>query len=91
MNGFKFLFTIDCVFHILNKGILVTGYIEQGSVRQGEQLELLGKNGIFPICNKMEKYLKPVTKAKQGEDIAIYLTDVDKSELDKGIKLAIRK
>jgi len=39
----------------------------------------------------MEKYLKPVTKAKQGEYIAIYLTDVDKSELDKGIKLAIRK
>ncbi len=38
----------------------------------------------------MKKYIKSVTKTQQDKYLAIYLTDADKSELNKGMKLAIR-
>jgi len=91
MEKIKFLFTIDAVFYIIGRGIIVTGEVNQGEINQGDDLELIGNNTpIKTKCLHIEKRQIFVEKAKQGELIAIRLSNVSRQDVAKGMKLVIK-
>lgn len=91
MENLKFTLTIECIFNILTKGILVTGRIDEGCIQQGDELELLGDNTSQKVrCKILEKHLKAVSHAKKGEFVGIYLSDVSRSDLARGMRLVIK-
>ena len=92
MEKLKFLLTIDCVFNILTKGLLVTGNVAEGKISLGDELELRGDNGIIKVqCVGLEKYCKPITQAIQGEYIAVYLSGTSRENVTKGMRLVLKE
>lgn len=92
MKNLKFSLTIDSVFNIMTKGILVTGMVETGVLNIDDELELIGDDSVKKAkCSSIERYLKPVKTAKQGEYIGIILTDVTPSDIKRGMKLIIKE
>ncbi len=92
MKNLKFSLTIDSVFNIMTKGILVTGMVETGVLNIDDELELIGDNSVKKAkCSSIERYLKPVKTAQQGEYIGIVLTDVTPSDIKREMKLIIKE
>ena len=88
----KFLLTIDDVFDIFARGIVVTGKIEIGEIKSDDMLELVDNDKITKTrCKMLEKFRRIVNEAKQGDYIAICLADVTKLYVKIGMKLVIRK
>lgn len=91
MENLKFVLTIECIFNILTKGILVTGLIAEGNIKQGDELELVDDNTSRKVhCDMLERYLKPVETATKGQYVAIYLSGVSHADISRGMKLIIR-
>ena len=91
MEKLKFSLTIDGVFNILTRGILVTGTVEKGSIKTGDKLILVENDTLAPRCISMERYLKPINEAHQGEYVAIFLSDISRYDLKKGMTLIIKE
>ena len=92
MENLKFSLTIDCVFNILTKGILATGTVELGEINVGDELELFGNNTTIKAkCSGIERKLRPVKKAQQGDYIGIILSDISRYDIDTGMKIQIKK
>ena len=79
---------IDCVFHITGRGTVVTGRIRKGSIRLNDKLKLInGDKVIKTQCFFLEKFRKVITEAQAGEHVGIYLSGLNKSDIQKGITL----
>lgn len=92
MEKLKFSYAIDSVYQIIGRGIVVMGQIEQGEINQGDTVELTNNNtSIKTKCLRLEKFRKYVTNAKQGEWVAIVLSNVSRSDICSGMKLIIKE
>ena len=92
MENLKFSLTIDCVFNILTKGILATGTVEIGEINEGDELELISYDTpIKTKCIRIERKLKPIKTAKQGEYVGIFLSGISRYDITEGMKLIISK
>lgn len=92
MEKLKFSLTIDCVFNILTKGILATGTVELGKINEGDELELIGDDTTIKTkCTRIERELKPVKTAKQGEYVGIFLSGISRYDITEGMKIVISK
>ena len=95
MKDLKFSLTVECIFNIMTKGILVTGKVETGVLYVGDEMELLGDNPKDNSvkkakCSSIERYLKPVKSAKTGEYIGIILSGITRYDVTRGMKLVIK-
>lgn len=88
MEKNKFSLTIDCIFCITGRGIVVTGRIIEGQIRQGDKLTLIALDKTMSTrCTLLEKFQKVVTEAHAGEYVGICLSDVKRSDLQTGMRL----
>lgn len=88
----RFLLTIDDVFDIFRRGIVITGRIEIGEIKNGDMLELVDVDKVTNTkCKMLEKYHRVVNEAKQGDYVGVNLSDVTKLVVRKGMKLVIRE
>ncbi len=84
-----FLMPVEDVFSITGRGTVATGRIEQGIVKVGDPLELVGiKETIGSVCTGVEMFRKVMDEGQAGDNVGILLRGIDKERVERGMVLA---
>ncbi len=84
-----FLMAIEDVFSIEGRGTVVTGRIEQGRVKVGEKVELIGlKDTTETTCTGVEMFNKTLNEGMAGDNVGILLRGTKKDDVERGQVLA---
>jgi len=84
-----FLMPVEDVFSISGRGTVVTGRIEQGEVKVGEEIEILGiRDPQKTICTGVEMFRKLLDSGQAGDNVGILLRGTKREEVERGQVLA---
>ena len=84
-----FLMPIEDVFSISGRGTVVTGRIERGQVRVGEEVEIVGiRDTRKTVCTGVEMFRKLLDSGQAGDNVGCLLRGVKKDEVERGQVLA---
>jgi elongation factor Tu len=84
-----FLLPIEDVFSISGRGTVVTGRIERGIVKVGEELEIVGlKPTVKTICTGVEMFRKLLDEGRAGDNVGVLLRGTKREEVERGQVLA---
>ncbi|TGT03323.1 elongation factor Tu [bacterium M00.F.Ca.ET.177.01.1.1] len=84
-----FLMPIEDVFSISGRGTVVTGRVERGVVKVGEELEIVGiRPTTKTTCTGVEMFRKPLDQGQAGDNIGALLRGVDREGVERGQVLA---
>jgi elongation factor Tu len=88
MDG-TFLMPIEDVFSISGRGTVVTGRIERGVVKVGEEIEIIGiKNTVKTTCTGVEMFRKLLDQGQAGDNVGILLRGTKREDVERGQVLA---
>lgn len=80
-----FVLAIEGVRHIDGRGTVVTGKIEQGEVRVGDRVQVLGLRAtIDTVCTGIEMFHKPLQVGSAGHNVGILLRGVKHHDVERG-------
>jgi elongation factor Tu len=80
-----FLMSIEDVFSITGRGTVVTGRIEQGIIRVGDEVEIVGLRPTQKTtCTGVEMFRKLLDEGKAGDNAGILLRGTKKEEVERG-------
>ncbi len=84
-----FLMAVEGVFSISGRGTVVTGRIERGAIKVGEEIEIigLGANKKATVTG-VEMFRKELTEGRAGDNVGLLLRGVAKEEVERGMVLA---
>ena len=84
-----FLMPIEDVFTITGRGTVVTGKVEQGQVKVGEEIEIIGLRATQKTtCTGVEMFRKLLDSGQAGDNIGALLRGIDKEKVQRGQVLA---
>ena len=84
-----FLMPVEDVFSISGRGTVVTGRIERGIVKVGEEIEIIGlKNTQKTICTGVEMFRKLLDQGQAGDNVGILLRGTKREDVERGQVLA---
>jgi len=85
-----FLMSVEDVFSITGRGTVATGRVERGTVKVGDEVELVGlsEERKKTVVTGVEMFRKLMDKAEAGDNIGTLLRGVDKNEIERGMVLA---
>jgi elongation factor Tu len=84
-----FLLPIEDVFSISGRGTVVTGRIERGIVKVGEDIEIIGlKPTIKSTCTGVEMFRKLLDEGRAGDNVGVLLRGTKREEVERGQVLA---
>jgi len=84
-----FLMPVEDVFSITGRGTVATGRVEQGIVKQGEEVALVGMGADkTTVVTGVEMFRKILDEGRAGDNVGCLLRGVDKEEIDRGMVLA---
>jgi elongation factor Tu len=84
-----FLMPIEDVFSISGRGTVVTGRVERGIVKVGEELEIVGiRPTTKTTCTGVEMFRKLLDQGQAGDNIGALLRGVDREGVERGQVLA---
>ncbi|QJC34610.1 elongation factor Tu [Enterobacteriaceae endosymbiont of Donacia crassipes] len=84
-----FLLPIEDVFSISGRGTVVTGRVEKGIIKVGEEVEIIGiRNTIKSICTGVEMFRKLLDEGRAGENVGILLRGIKREDIERGQVLA---
>ena len=84
-----FLLPIEDVFSISGRGTVVTGRIERGIVKVGEELEIIGlKATQKTICTGVEMFRKLLDQGQAGDNVGVLLRGTKREDVERGQVLA---
>ncbi len=84
-----FLMPIEDVFTITGRGTVVTGRVERGIVKVGEEIEIVGlKDTTKTTCTGVEMFRKLLDEGRAGDNIGALLRGTKKEEVERGQVLA---
>jgi elongation factor Tu len=84
-----FLMPIEDVFSIEGRGTVVTGRVERGIVKVGEEIEIVGlKPTIKTTCTGVEMFRKLLDEGRAGDNIGALLRGTKREEVERGQVLA---
>ena len=84
-----FLMPIEDVFSIKGRGTVVTGRVEKGLVRVGDQVEIVGiKDTTTTTVTGVEMFHKLMDEAEPGDAVGVLLRGIDRDEVERGQVLA---
>lgn len=84
-----FLMPVEDVFSISGRGTVVTGKIEQGVVKTGDEVEIVGiKETTKTVCTGVEMFRKELDRGEAGENVGVLLRGVKREEIERGQVLA---
>jgi elongation factor Tu len=84
-----FLMPIEDVFSITGRGTVVTGRVERGIVKVGEEIEIIGlKATTKTTCTGVEMFRKLLDEGRAGDNIGALLRGTKKEEVERGQVLA---
>lgn len=80
-----FLMPIEDVFSISGRGTVVTGKIERGIIKNGEEIEIVGlKSTIKTTITGIEMFKKTLDEGIAGENIGILLRSIKREDVERG-------
>ncbi len=84
-----FLMPIEDVFSISGRGTVVTGRIERGLVRVGDEIEIVGiKETMKTTCTGVEMFRKLLDEGQAGDNVGVLLRGTKRDEVERGQVLA---
>jgi len=84
-----FLMPVEDVFSISGRGTVVTGRVERGVVKVGEDLEIVGlKPTQKTVCTGVEMFRKLLDQGQAGDNIGVLLRGTKREEVERGQVLA---
>jgi elongation factor Tu len=84
-----FLMPVEDVFSISGRGTVVTGRIEQGQVKVGEEIEILGiREAQKTTCTGVEMFRKLLDSGEAGDNVGVLLRGTKREEVERGQVLA---
>jgi elongation factor Tu len=80
-----FLMPIEDVFSITGRGTVVTGKVEQGIVKVGDPVEIVGlRNTQQTVCTGVEMFRKLLDQGQAGDNIGVLLRGTKKEDVERG-------
>jgi elongation factor Tu len=80
-----FLMPVEDVFSISGRGTVVTGRVERGIVKVGEELEIVGlKPTLKTVCTGVEMFRKLLDEGQAGDNIGVLLRGTKREEVERG-------
>jgi len=80
-----FLMPVEDVFTISGRGTVATGRVEQGVVKTGEELEIVGiKETRKTVCTGVEMFRKILDSGEAGDNIGALLRGVERADVERG-------
>ena len=84
-----FLMPIEDVFSISGRGTVVTGRIERGVVKVGEEIEIIGiRDTVKTTCTGVEMFRKLLDQGQAGDNVGVLLRGVERTGVERGQVLA---
>ncbi len=84
-----FLMPVEDVFSISGRGTVVTGRVEQGVVKTGEEIEIVGiRETKKSVCTGVEMFRKILDTGEAGDNIGALLRGVERTDVERGQVLA---
>ena len=84
-----FLMPVEDVFSISGRGTVVTGRIERGIVKVGEEVEIVGiKPTIKTTCTGVEMFRKLLDQGQAGDNVGVLLRGTKREDVERGQVLA---
>jgi len=85
-----FLMPIEDVFSISGRGTVVTGRVERGIVKVGDEVEIVGINPTTKTtCTGVEMFRKLLDEGRAGENVGVLLRGTKREEVERGQVLAV--
>jgi len=87
-----FLLPIEDVFSISGRGTVVTGRVERGIIKVGEEVEIVGINETTKtVCTGVEMFRKLLDEGRAGDNVGVLLRGTKRDEVERGQVLAHTK
>ena len=84
-----FLLPIEDVFSISGRGTVVTGRVERGIVKVGEEVEIVGlRPTTLTICTGVEMFRKLLDEGRAGDNVGVLLRGTKRDDVERGQVLA---
>ncbi len=85
-----FLMPIEDVFSISGRGTVVTGRVERGIVKVGDEVEIIGiKDTVKTTCTGVEMFRKILDQGQAGDNVGVLIRGVKRDEVERGQVLAV--
>jgi elongation factor Tu len=85
----SFLMPVEDVFSISGRGTVVTGRVERGIIKVGEEIEIVGiKETQTTTCTGVEMFRKLLDEGRAGENVGVLLRGTKRDEVERGQVLA---
>ena len=80
-----FLMPVEDVFSISGRGTVVTGRIERGIVKVGDEIEIVGiKDTLKTTCTGVEMFRKLLDQGQAGDNVGVLLRGTKREEVERG-------
>jgi elongation factor Tu len=80
-----FLLPIEDVFSISGRGTVVTGRVERGVIKVGEEVEIVGiKDTMKTVCTGVEMFRKILDEGQAGDNVGVLLRGTKRDEVERG-------
>jgi len=84
-----FIMPVEDVFTITGRGTVVTGRIEAGIVKVGDEIEIIGlRETVKRVVTGVEMFKKSLDQGQAGDNAGILLRGVDRKDVERGMVLA---
>jgi elongation factor Tu len=84
-----FLMPVEDVFSISGRGTVVTGRVERGVIKVGEELEIVGlRPTVKTVCTGVEMFRKLLDQGQAGDNVGVLLRGTKREEVERGQVLA---
>jgi elongation factor Tu len=85
-----FLMPVEDVFSISGRGTVVTGRVERGVIKVGDEIEIVGiKDTQKTTCTGVEMFRKLLDEGRAGENVGVLLRGTKREEVERGQVLAV--
>jgi len=85
-----FLMPIEDVFSISGRGTVVTGRVERGIVKVGDEVEIVGiRDTLKTVCTGVEMFRKILDQGQAGDNIGVLLRGTKRDDVERGQVVAI--
>jgi elongation factor Tu len=80
-----FLMPVEDVFSISGRGTVVTGRVERGIIKVGEEIEIVGlKDTVKTTCTGVEMFRKLLDEGRAGDNVGILLRGTKREDVERG-------
>src|SRR5262249_9134484 len=88
----NFRLTIDDIFSIKGRGLVVTGKVDSGSIMVGQRIQIASSDGSAQFQSQvrgLEMFHKQTQTAQAGDNVGILLSDLTKDQLKPGMIITL--